>query len=162
MSTVFRDSTPTVETPDVEQAKADSSAKAEIEGYRPIEEDQDILEALGVEDDIKVLPKDDFDDFQELKGYLESYMAEKGLPNTYKGVQKALQNIKKDTGLDEEADPQAVIKKVGGIARSWKEISFIRDFEDRKKVLVKLLGASSQTEMDRIVLDEMGARKVWQ
>jgi len=77
-------------------------------------------------------------------------MEEKGLPQTIHGMRKGIESLKEDLGLHEDADPQAVIKRIGGIAKSWKELSFIRDFEERKKILIKLVSASSQKEMDKL------------
>jgi hypothetical protein len=160
MSTSFREPEPITEKS--EPIEADQNIREDSpEDFRPIESEQDILEALGIADDVKILPSEDRQDLQELKEYLASYMEEKGLSQTIKGMQKAIQNLKKDMGLHEDADPQAVIKKIGSVARSWKEISFIRDLDDRKKILVKLIGSSSKAEMDRIIFNEMSERKIW-
>lgn len=159
MTTVFRE--PDTREPAEVPGKDNSGITQNPEDIRPVEDEQDLLEALGVEDDIKVLPEEDYKDFQELKGYLESYLEEKGLPKSFRGYQKGIKNLKEDTGLDEEADPQAVIKKIGGIAKSWKALSFVRDFEERKKILSRLLRASTRDEMDEIVMQEMERKKIW-
>ena len=124
MSTVFRepDTTEKSKEPVVDNK---FGYPDEVEDYKPIEDDQDILNVLGIEDDIKVLPEEDYQDLQELKGYLSSYMEEKGLPKTFKGMEKGIKALKEVVGLDEDADPQAVVKRIGGIARSWKELSFV-------------------------------------
>lgn len=162
MSTIFREPGPVVEkAPDID-TKSEASVEESPDEYRPVEGEQDILEALGVEENVRYLPQEDRNDLQELSSYLESYMGEVGLPRTLRGVKRAIGSLKKEFGLDEEADPQSIIKRIGGIAKSWKEISFIRDFEERKKVLVKLLSTSSPKEMNRVILEELEKRKVWQ
>jgi hypothetical protein len=165
MSTVFREpksEMPVAEEPQEKSEKIQYGHEEDVESYRPIETDQDILRTLGIQDDIKVLPKEDFDNLQELKSYFDSYMAEKGLPKTAKGYQRAIEKIKDEVGLDQEADPQALIEKVGGIAKAWKEISFVKDFEEKKRILIKLVSASSQKDMDNIIFSEMNKRKIWQ
>jgi hypothetical protein len=161
MSTSFRE--PESPKPKVADETRDGSrTEVEVGDLKPVETDQDILEALGVADDIKILPEEDYQDLQELKSYLNAYMQDKGLPQTVRGVQKGIESLKKEFGLHEEADFQAIIKRIGGIARSWREISFIRDVDEKKRILIKLISASSDKEMNSIVFDEMEKRKVWQ
>ena len=163
MSTSFREpAPPTATLPDDVREGTKVSFEAELGDAVPVEDEQDLLTALGVGENVKAIPPEDYQDLQELKGYLESFMEEKGLSKTMRGTKKALNILKEEVGLDEEADPQAVIKKIGSVARSWKELSFVRDLEERKKILIKLIGASSPKEMDKIVFEEMNKRKVWQ
>lgn len=163
MSTVFREPEPVIERPVIETGDINKFGHDEnIEELRPAEDEQDVLEALGIGDDVKSIPEEDYKDLQELKSYLQSYMEEKGLPQTIRGMQKGIESLKEEFGLHKEADPQAVIQKIGSIARSWRELSFVRDVDERKKILVKLISASSGKEMDRIIFDEMEKRKVWQ
>jgi hypothetical protein len=160
MSTLFREPAPEKPaTPEPEKSK--TGMAEDVEELRPVENEQDVLEALGVLDNVRSIPPEDYQDLKELKSYLDSYLEEKGLPQTIRGMQKGIENLKEDFGLHKEADPQAVIKKIGGIARSWKELSFVRDLDERKKILIKLIGASSQKEMDKIIFQEMEDRKVW-
>jgi hypothetical protein len=162
MSTSFREPAPeTPKGPDEVREGSKISFEAELAGEVPVEDEQDLLTALGVGENVKAIPTEDYQDLQELKGYLDSFMEEKGLSKTMHGTQKALKILKEEVGLDEEADPQSVIKKIGSVARSWKEISFVRDLEERRKILIKLVGASSAKEMDKIVFDEMERRHVW-
>ena len=162
MSTSFREPAPIVERPVTEKSEPNKYALDEnVEDLRPAEDEQDVLEALGVGDDVKTIPSEDKEDLRELKSYLTSFMEEKGLPQTIRGMQRGLESLKEEFGLHKEADPQAVIKKIGGIARSWRELSFVRDLDERKKVLIRLIGASSQREMDKIVFDEMERRAIW-
>ena len=112
MSTSFREPATTVDTPeDIRDNKY--AHTADVEDIRPVEDDQDVLEALGVADDIKILPEEDRQDLRELKDYLGSYMEEKGLPQTIHGMRKGIESLKEDLGLHEDADPQAVIKRIG-------------------------------------------------
>lgn len=160
MSTSFREPAP--EKPVTESPEPNKYGYEETpEELRPAEDEQDVLEALGVGDNVRNLPTEDYQDLQELKGYLKSYMEEKGLPQTIRGMQKGIESLKEEFGLHQEADPQAVIQKIGGIARSWKELSFVQDVEERRKILIKLIGASSRKEMDKIIFKEMEDRKVW-
>lgn len=161
MSTSFREPEE-VREPKPEEPVDEGRTEISVEGFKPIESDRDLLDALGVEDDYQVLPTEDKEDFQELKGYLTSYMAEKGLPQTSKGVKAAIESLKEDVGLHREADPQAIIKRIGGIAKSWKELSFIRDVTERKAILSRLMRATTRQEMDSIVFQAMEGKKVWQ
>jgi len=160
MSTSFREPEPI--KPDVPAREPDKFSREDSpEDFRPVENDQDLLEVLGVADDIKILPSEDREDLQELKDYLNSYLEEKGLPKTIRGMRKGIESLKEDVGLHKDADPQAVIKKIGGIARSWKELSFVQDFHERKQILIKLVESSSQREMDKIIFEEMEKIKAW-
>lgn len=161
MSTTFREpAQPAENTPEPE--KNIYGAEGNPEDFRPIEDDQDLLEALGVGDDVKILPKEDYEDLQEFKDYLDSYMEEKGLPRTFRGMQKGLESLKEEVGLHEEADPQIIIKRIGSIAKSWKELSFIRDFDQKRKILMELITAKNPKEMNEIVFKAMNERKIWQ
>jgi hypothetical protein len=161
MGTSFREPAPEVKGPDVGERNSNNYHEENVEEMRPAEDEQDVLEALGALEDVKVIPPEDYEDLQELKNYLKSYMEEKGLSQTIRGMQKGIESIKEEFGLHKEADPQAVIKKIGGIARSWKELSFVRDLDEKKKILIRLVGASSQKEMDKIVFEEMERKSVW-
>jgi len=162
MSTSFREPAPVSDKPVAEKREPNNIVPEEnVEELRPAENEQDVLEALGILDDVRNIPSEDQEDLKELKSYLTSYLEEKGLSQTIRGMQKGIERLKKEFDLDEEADPQAVIKKIGGVARSWKELSFVRDLEERKQILVKLMSASSKREMDRIIFEEMERRSVW-
>jgi len=162
MSTLFREPEPVSDKPTKEpEENKYGYDEVGVEELRPVEDERDILEALGIADDIKILPEEDRQDLRELKDYLASYMEEKGLSQTLGGLRKGIESLKEDVGLHKDADPQAVIKKIGGIARSWKELSFVRDVDERKKILIKLIGATTPKEMDRIIFQEMEARSVW-
>lgn len=162
MSTLFREETHEEPiTPVKEEEPNIYGTEEDVEDIRPVESDQDILRALGIADDLKVLPEDDFQDLQELKGYLYSYMEEKGLPKTFRGLKNGIESLKEQMELHEEADPQMVIKKIGGIAKSWKALSFVSDVKDRKKILFKLVKATTPKEMDAIVFEEMTKRELW-
>ena len=50
-----------------------------VEELRPVENEQDVLEALGILDNVKSIPSEDQEDLRELKSYLTSYLEEKGL-----------------------------------------------------------------------------------
>jgi hypothetical protein len=161
MGTSFREPAPVVDKPEGGERNFNNYHEQNVEEMRPAEDEQDVLEALGALEDVKVIPPEDYEDLRELKNYLKSYMEEKGLSQTIHGMQKGIESLKEEFGLHKEADPQAVIKRIGGIARSWKELSFVRDLDERKKILVKLTGASSQREMDKIIFEEMEARSIW-
>jgi len=159
MSTVFREPDSTEqEAGTVEREEAGLEEKvAELEPAT----DRTILDSLGVEYGLETLTEGDKENFHEVKNYLFNYMAKKGLPKTSGGVKKALQVAKKDFGLDEEADSQSVIERIGSVAKSYRSLSFIKGLEERKEVLTKLLLSKSTEEMDRIIFELMEKEKVW-
>lgn len=163
MSTLFRESTnDEAPRPNTEEPEPNIyGSSSDVEDIRPVEGDQDILKVLGVVEDLKVLPEEDYQDLQELKSYLHAFMEEKGLSQTMRGLRNGLEALKEQMGLHKEADPQAIIKKIGSVAKAWKGISFIRDLSERKKILERLVMADSPKEMDEIVFEEMRKKEVW-
>jgi len=163
MSTVFREPEPTGDSPGLEDFKRDDTTTGEDVGdLKPIEDNQDILEYLGYEDDYNVLPDEDKENFEEFKNYLYDRMAEKGLSKTKGGFTRALKLVKEDFNLDDNADPHIVLSRIGSIAKSYRTLSFIKDLDQRKEVLLRLISAKSVNEMDKVIMQEMERRKIWQ
>ena len=163
MSTSFREPAPeAVQEPVAaeEHEKDDTGLEESVEGLEPAT-DRIMLDSLGIEYGESNLSQSDKENFNEVRNYLYNYMGEKGLAKTSGGIKKAIEAAKTDFGLDEEADPQSIIERIGSVAKSYRSLSFVKDLDERKGILVKLLSAGTVREMDRIVFEMMEKKKIW-
>lgn len=120
-----------------------------------------ILEDLGITDDVKTLPTEDQDNLSEIDSYIKGILKSKGVTPTKSSVQKYLNTLKGEMGLDENADPAIVLDRVGGVIRAWKDLSFIKNPSEKRSLFMKLANANSSEDMNRIVYEEMNRRAIW-
>lgn len=168
--TIFRNSTPSIPEPmstdpDVEPNKVGASEG--YDGSEPIEilEDQGrdiLLESLGIEDEVNNIPQEDKEMHQEVKSYLKDIVKQKGLTPTIEAFKRVLGDIKFEMGLDYEADPHVVLDRIGGVIQAWKQLTFIRNPQEKRSLFMKLARAQSSSEMNKMVFEEMEKKSVWQ
>lgn len=170
MDVVFRDapeqavSTPIEEVPEPEK---DNTRVASGESDKePIEFREEgggsvVLDALGINDKVDNLPEQDKENLQEVKNYVKEIIKAKGLPETVGAFKKSLDGLKGEMGLDEEAEPSIVLDRIAGVIKAWRNLSFVKDSSEKKRIFFKLANLKSSEEMNRMVYDLMNKYEIW-
>ena len=128
----------------------------------PIDENKDsLLDALDIDDSLDNLSEEDRENHKEVKQYVLDIIKKSGDSPTMGAFKRTLNDIKADMGLSEDSDPSTILDRIGGVVRSWKSLSFIKNPLEKKSILSKLMRASDSKEMNRIVFDSMEARSIW-
>jgi len=169
--TIFRSvPEPSIPLPMADGSDSQKNDVAPAEGFlgtEPIEVFEDsgkdiLLSSMGIDDEVENMPSEDKEKHQEVKFYLKDIIKQKGLSPTTSSFKRVLDDIKFDMGLDQEADPHVVLDRIGGVIQAWKQLSFIRNPEEKRRMFMKLGKAKSSLEMNRMVFEEMERRSVWQ
>jgi len=121
-----------------------------------------VLDALNINENLYSLPEEDKANLSEVKTYVEELIKAKGLSPTVGAFKKTLNELKVEMGLDEEADPAKVLDRIGGVVKAWKNLSFIKDIEEKKKIFLKLSTLSSSQDMNKEVYKLMEKYEIWQ
>ena len=158
-------SEPSTPLPESEPNRA--GAEESIGSIEPLELREDrggdiVLEALGIEEDVAALPEEDQDNMKEVKKYVKDIMKAKGIESTFGNFKQTLDSLKYEMGLADNADPQVVLDRIGGVVRAWKQLSFISNPAEKRSLFMRLAKQPSSKDMNRIIFDEMEARSVWQ
>jgi hypothetical protein len=168
---IFRESTP----PPVEQPKVaipdPEPNKTEVgsgeDDREPVELRDTggrsvVLDALNITEEINSLPEADKENIKEVKDYVLGIVKSKGLTPTVSAFKKTLDGLKGEMGLDKEADPAVVLDRISGVVKAWRNLSFIKDPEEKSKVLFKLATLKTSKEMNQAVYKIMNDYEVWQ
>jgi hypothetical protein len=158
------------QAPEVSQPKSnlpepklnEVGAKEDVSALEPVEDGQQaILEAMGIDDEVRNMPKADQDNLGEVKQYIYNILDGKGLSPTVGSIKKALTILKEEMGFDEEAEPSVILDRIGGIVKAWRNLSFIKDPKERKSLFMKMAKMESAREMDQFVYEKMEEVKIW-
>lgn len=156
---------PTTTLPDPEPNT--TGAEVQIHDIEPLEIREErsgdiVLEALGIEEDTESLPELDQENLGEVKRYIKDIMKNKGIEQTFGNFKQTLDSIKYEMGLPDNADPQTVLDRIGGVVKAWKQLSFITSPAEKRSLFMKLAKQPSSKDMNRMIFDEMERRSVWQ
>lgn len=150
-----------ISTPQVE-GEAKQYDGLDIEPIEIRDEKSDaLLDALDIDGVLDEMPSEDQENHKEVKQYILDIIKKSGDSPTMGAFKRTLNDIKADMGLSEDADPSTILDRIGGVVRSWKSLSFIKNPSEKKSILSKLMRASDSKEMNRIVFDSMEARSIW-
>lgn len=134
-------------------------------GPDSIEPVQDVqlstLKAMGIESEINDLPQVDKENLKEVGDYVAEVAKSRGLALTDRAMSRVLTDLKFEMGIDQEAEPSAILDKIGGLVKSWKSIAFIKDSRDRRSLFMKLARQPDSRAMDALVLGEMEKRRIY-
>lgn len=166
---VFRSApTPVVEQPkvDIPEPEKDNTRVASGENdNEPIELREDggsvVLDALNINEDIKSIPEADKENLGLVKDYVVEILKAKGLSETVGSFKKTLNSLKGEMGLDDEAEPSKILDRIGGVVKAWRNLSFIKDAGEKKKIFQKLASLESSEDMNREVFKMMENYKIW-
>ena len=120
-----------------------------------------VLDALNISDKLQVLPDDDKAKVSDVKQYVMKIMKSKGLGETVGAFKKTLNEIKGEMGLDQEAEPSIVLDRIAGVVRAWKNLSFIKDPTEKRRIFMRLAKMTSSEDMNREVYNLMENYSVW-
>lgn len=121
-----------------------------------------VLDALNIHENVNSLPEEDKADLGEVKAYVLEIVKAKGLSPTVSAFTKTLHGLKEEMGLDKEADPSIVIGRIAGVVKAWRNLSFIKDATEKRRIFFKLASMKSSVEMNREVYKLMNDYQVWQ
>lgn len=167
---VFREAPP----PQVEQPKSDLP-EPKIDNTRTTSGESDnepielretgnrsiVLDSLGINENVNSLPEEDKGNLHEVKQYVLGIIKTKGLSPTVSVFKKTLNGLKGEMGLDDEADPAIFLDRVAGVVRAWRNLSFIKDPTEKRKIFFKLANLKSSSEMNEEVFKIMEGFQVW-
>jgi hypothetical protein len=166
MSVTFR----TTATPDVtspiaddyvpneEQVQSDSS---DIEPVSNSNLDTVILAGLGIDSDINDMPEGDVDNLKDVSKYIKSIVDRKGLTPTKTVYQKVMKETMDELGIDPDTEPAIVLDRIGGMVQAWRDLMFIKDPGDRRRLFMKLARMDSSKSMNEFVFEQMNGNKIW-
>lgn len=147
---------------DTAREAQDHGAYMELD-IAPIDENGDtLLDALDIEGSLDEMSEDDKENHKEVKQYILDIIKKSGDSPTMGAFKRTLNDIKADMGLSDDATPQSILDRIGGVVKSWKELSFIKNPSEKRSILAKLMRATDSKEMNRIVFDTMESRSIWQ
>jgi hypothetical protein len=120
-----------------------------------------VLDALGIDDVLSNLPIEDKSNVGEVREYVLDIIKSKGLPQTVASFKKTIDMLKDDMGLDKEAEPSIVLDRIAGVVKAWKNLSFIKDPDEKRRIFYKLATMNSSEDMNREVYKLMSDYKIW-
>jgi len=166
--TVFRSQSTTESTPEYTppETKYDNTniEDTEFHNSEPIDSsdtDQTVLNALGIEDSLQNLADDDRSNLSEVSQYLLNILSKKGVSPTKGSLEHTLTDLKAEMGLEDDADADMVLERIGGVVKAWKELSFVTNAQEKRSLFMKLARQSDSKAMNKMVFDEMTKRSVW-
>lgn len=166
MSTVVRSSTPPAEyEPVTPQTKDNTNIEQNFDDIEPIADIDSgnlVLDALNIEENYESIPSDNIGNLDEIGEYIKTLIDKKGIKPTRDSFKKVLDGLKEDMGLSEESTPETIIDRIGGVVKAWKEISFINDPAEKRRLFMKLAKLPSSKDMNKLVFEEMERVKIWQ
>jgi hypothetical protein len=121
-----------------------------------------VLEALNINEDVNSIPSEDRANLQEVKNYVLEIIKTRGIAPTVSSFTKTLNGLKSEMGLAEEAEPSIVLDRIAGVVKAWRNLSFINDGEEKRRIFFKLANLKSSKRMNEEVLKLMENYKVWQ
>lgn len=151
---------PDIPVPEVDEAHAEGPNDSE-----PVEiRDKDgsiVLEALNINEDVNSIPSEDKANLQEVKDYVLEIVKTKGLSPTVAQFTKTLNGLKSEMGLEEESEPSVVLDRISGVVKAWRNLSFIKDPQEKRRIFFKLANLKSSQEMNKEVFRLMERQSVW-
>ncbi len=121
-----------------------------------------VLEALNIHEDVNSLPEEDKGNLQEVKNYVLEIVKSKGLSPTVSSFTKTLNGLKSEMGLAEEAEPSIVLDRIAGVVKAWRNLSFVNDPAEKRRIFFKLANLQSSKRMNEEVYKIMENYRVWE
>lgn len=116
---------------------------------------QTILGLIGLGDVFKNLPSNEKGYIKAIGDTLDSLVDKRGLNRTTGVYNRLLGELREDMGIDPDTEPAIVLDRLGKTLSAWRDVSFMRDPSERRRVFMKLARANTSKEMDSIILDTM-------
>ena len=74
---------------------------------------------------------------------------------------KTLNSLKGEMGLDDEAEPSIVLDRISGVVKAWRNLSFVKDLAEKKRIFFKLAKLNSSEDMNKELFKIMEGYQVW-
>jgi len=158
---------PSVDKPEFPEPEKDNTRSASGESdNEPIEIRETngrsvVLDALGIDENINSLPDEDKGNLNEVKQYVLGIVKAKGLSPTVSAFTKTLNSLKGEMGLDDEAEPSIVLDRISGVVKAWRNLSFVKDPAEKKRIFFKLAKLNSSEDMNKELFKIMEGYQVW-
>ena len=120
-----------------------------------------VMELLEGGSNIDNLPQEVKENIGEIENYIHDSLDKRGVAPTASNIKGELTRLKEDMGLDPQATPEAVIDRIGGVVKAWKNLSFVKDASEKKQIFFKLANAPTSKAMNEIVFKAMENHQVW-
>lgn len=162
---VFRSITPAVQATE-SSVPSTPDIKPEVNSETPdtafnSEGDSLVLDVLGVEDKLGNLPTESQENISEVEEYVSGIMKGKQLKTTSEAFKSTLQKVMEDMDIDPNTEPIAALDRMGGVIKGWKNLSFITDPSEKRKIFMKLARLPDSKSMNRFVYNEMNRKEVY-
>lgn len=145
---------------DVEHRSETVDAGLSVGEIKPIDE-VGALESLGIQDNPEVMPETDRENLGEMTTYIKSILKSRGVEATRVNFESTLNEVKTEMGLDPNTEPSIVLDRIAGVARAWKELSFIKNPQEKRALFMKLARQPDSKSMNRLVFETMQEHQVW-
>lgn len=137
---------------DVEYRPDSVDASTSVGDIKPIDE-VGALESLGINDNPEVMPEQDRENLGEMTTYIKSILKSRGVEATRANFESTLNNVKTEMGLDPNTEPSIVLDRIAGVARAWKDMSFIKNPQEKRALFMKLARQPDSKAMNRLVFE---------
>lgn len=148
----------------VETKPNEVGSKASEDSGEPLEGDKAemaILDFIGILDTPHNMPAEAQNNLSEINEYLTQKLNSQGKTPTLRSIAKEMDNIREEMGLDDDVDPDIALERISGVVKSWKEINFISDPQEKRSLFMKLARQPDTKSMNRLVYQEMNRKSVW-
>lgn len=162
---VFRSITPATQATEA-SVPSIPDIKPEIHSETPdtsfnSEGDSLVLDALGVQDNLSSLPEESKQNISEIEEYISEIMKGKQLKTTSEAFKSTLDKVMEDMDIDPNTEPMAALDRMGGVIKGWKNLSFITDPAEKRRIFMKLAKLPDSKSMNKLVFNEMSRREVY-
>jgi hypothetical protein len=120
-----------------------------------------VLKAMGVLDEASSLSEEDSSNLDEVTRYLTDLVSKKGLQTTKGVYERTLKDVMAEMDIDPDTEPSRVLSKIGNVVRAWRDLSFIRSPDDRRRMFMKLARMDNAKDMDALVIKAMEENEVF-
>ena len=120
-----------------------------------------VLECLGIEEPLHHVDTPDREKIADIEQYIKSLIASKHIKATMGNFNRIFDEVVEEMGIDKETEPYALIDRVSGVVRGWRDLGFIADPHEKRAIFMKLARMKSSKDMNKYIFDEMNKREVW-
>lgn len=148
------------EAPTMAEIKPEIKGELVDTSFNP-DADNLVLETLGISDELKNLPEETKENLNVIEEFIGELMKSKQLKTTSEAFRDTLKNVMADMDIDPHTEPSVAIDKIGGVIKGWKNLSFISDPSEKRKIFMKLAKLPDSKSMNKLIFDEMNRREVY-
>jgi len=121
-----------------------------------------VLDSLGIEEPLDHIDGADRNKISDIGRYIKDVIDNRKLKPTFGNFEKVFDEIMGGMDMDDGVEPYAIIDRISGVVRGWRDLGFIEDSSQKRSLFMKLARMNSSKDMNKFIYDEMEKRKVWQ